>query len=66
MGLSAGGLIRGGRTAINFKILTNSSFGTPSRLLVDMLGFKTIEQLIADESKILVFKSLHDLAPPYL
>ena len=48
------------------RILTNSSFGTPSRPLNDMLGFKTIEQLIADESKILVFKSLHDLPPPYL
>ena len=47
-------------------ILTNSGFGTPSRLLVDMLGFKTIEQLIADESNIMVFKSLHELAPPYL
>ena len=48
------------------RILTNSSFGTPSRPLIDMLGFKTIEQLIADESKIMVFKSLHELAPPYL
>ena len=27
---------------------------------------KTIVQLIADESKIMVFESLHDLAPPYL
>ena len=48
------------------RILTNSSFDTPSRLLIDILGFKTIEQLIADESKIMVFKFLHDLAPPYL
>ena len=48
------------------RILTISGFGTPSRLLVDMLGYKTIEQLIADESKIMVFKSLHDRAPPYL
>ena len=48
------------------RILTNSSFDTPSRLLIDMLGFRTIEQLIADESKIMVFKSLRDLAPPYL
>ena len=48
------------------EFLTNSSFGTPSRPLIDMLGFKTIEQLIADESKIMVFKSLHELAPPYL
>ena len=31
-----------------------------------MLGFKTIEQLIADESKIMVLKSLHDLDLPYL
>ena len=48
------------------RILTNRSFGTPSRLFIGMLGLKTIEQLIADESKIMVFKSLHDLAPPYL
>ena len=38
------------------------SRSNPSRLLIDMLGFKTIEQLIADEAKIMVFKSLHDMA----
>ena len=48
------------------RILTNSNFGSPSRPLIDMLGSKTIEQLIADEPKIMALKSLHDLAPPYL
>ena len=48
------------------RILTNSSFGTLSRLLIDMLGFKAIEQHIANESKIMVFKFLHDPAPPNL
>ena len=48
------------------RILSKSSFSTPSRPLIDKSGFKTIEHLIADKSKIMVFKSLHDLAPPYL
>ena len=48
------------------RILTNSSFDTPSRPLIDQLGWKTIEQLVASESKRMVFKSLHELAPQYL
>ena len=45
------------------RILTTGSFVTPSRLLIDMLGFKTIEQLITDDTKIMIFNSLHDVAP---
>ena len=30
------------------------------------LGWKTIEELIAHESKLMVFKSLHGLAPQYM
>ena len=48
------------------RIITNSSFDTPSRPLIDQLGWNTIEQLIASESKTMVFKSLHELAPQYL
>ena len=48
------------------RIITNSSFGTPSRPLIDQLGWKTIEQLVANESKTMAFKSLHELAPQYL
>ena len=33
------------------RIITNSSFDTPSRPLIDKLGWKTIEQLVASESK---------------
>ena len=48
------------------RIITNSSFDTPSRPLIDQLGWKTIEQLIASEFKTMVFKSLYELAPQYL
>ena len=48
------------------RIITNSSFDTPSRPLIDQLGWKTIEELVASESKTMVFKSLHELAPQYL
>ena len=48
------------------RILTNSSYDTPSRPLIDKLGWKTLEKLICDESKTMVYKSLHKLAPQYL
>ena len=48
------------------RIITNSSFDTPSRPLIEGLGWKTIEELISYESKIMVFKSLNELAPQYL
>ena len=48
------------------RIITNSSFDTPGRPLIEELGWKTIEELIGDESKTMVFKSLKELAPRYL
>ena len=48
------------------RIITNSSFDTPSRRLITELGWKTVEELIGNESKTVVFKSLNDLAPQYL
>ena len=48
------------------RIITNSSFDTPSRPIIAELGWQTIEELIDNESKIKVFKSLNDLAPQYL
>ena len=48
------------------RILTNSSFDAPSTPLIERLGWKTIQQLIDNESKTMVFKSLNDLAPRYL
>ena len=48
------------------RIVTNSSFDTPSNQLTDNLGWKTINELIDNESKTMVFKSLNELAPPYL
>ena len=48
------------------RITTNSSFDTPSRPLITELGWKTVEELIGNESKTMVFKPLNDLAPQYL
>ena len=43
-----------------------SSFDAPSRPLIQELGWKTIEDLINCETKTMVYKSLHQLAPEYL
>ena len=48
------------------KIVANSSFDTPSNQLIEKLGWKTINELIDLESKTMVFRSLNELAPPYL
>ena len=48
------------------RTVTNSSFDTPSSQLIEKLGWKTINELIDIESKTMVFKSLNELAPPYL
>ena len=48
------------------RIVTNSSFDTPSNQLIEKLGWKTINELIDIESKTMVFKSLNELATPYL
>ena len=48
------------------RIITSSNFDTPSRPLIDQLGWKTIDELVASETKTMVFKFLHELAPQYL
>ena len=48
------------------RIITNSSFDTLSRLLIAELGCQNIEELIGNESKTMVSKSLNDLAPQCL
>ena len=48
------------------RIVANSSFDTPSNLLIGTLGWKTINELIDTETKTMIFKSLNELAPPYL
>ena len=45
--------------------VTNSSFDSPSRPLIEELGWNTIEQLISNESKTMVFKSFNELALQY-
>ena len=47
-------------------IITDSSFDAASRPLIKGLGWKTIDELVAYETKITVFKSLNEPAPQYL
>ena len=48
------------------RIVTGSSFDTPCQPLIKELGWKTIDQLITSETNIMVYKSLHELAPQYM
>ena len=47
------------------RIITNSSFDASGRPLIEGMGWKTIDEIIAYESKTMVFKSLNQLAPEY-
>ena len=48
------------------RIITNSSFDSPSRPLIVGLGWKTVRELVDEESKSMVYKSLNGLAPQYM
>ena len=48
------------------RIITGSRLDAPGLPLVKRLGWKTIDELISSESNIMVFKSLHGLAPQYM
>ena len=48
------------------RIVTNSSFDTPSNQLIEKLGWKTSNELIDIESITMVLKNVNELAPPYL
>ena len=46
--------------------MTNSPFDSPSKPLIQSLGWKTIEQLINRQVNQTVFKCLNNIAPKYL
>ena len=48
------------------RIVTSSSIDAPSRPLMNELGWKTIDELVDNESKVMVYISQHQLAPQYL
>ena len=48
------------------RIVSGSSFDTPSQPLIKELGWRTIDELITSESNIIVFKSIHGLARQYM
>ena len=47
-------------------IVTCSNYDAPSKPLIKTLGWKTMEELIQNETQIMVFKSVNGLAPQYL
>ena len=48
------------------RIVTNSNYDAPSKPLLHRLEWKSIEELIADEVKIIVFKSFNDFGSKYV
>ena len=48
------------------RVATNSCFDAPSEPLIQQLGCLTIEQLIEIETVKVVYKALHNEAPPYM
>ena len=48
------------------RIITGSSYDTPSKPLLETLSWKTMKEMIQFESQIMVFKSINGLAPQYL
>ena len=48
------------------RIVSGSSFDAPSQPLILELGWRTIDELIPNETNIMVFKSIHGLAPQYM
>ena len=48
------------------RIVTDSRFDCPGLPFIERLGWQTIVELITSESNIMVFRSLHDLAPKYM
>ena len=47
------------------RVITKIGFDAQSRLLIEGLGWISIDDLIGIESKIVVNKSVNDLAPQY-
>ena len=48
------------------RIITNSSFHASSKPLIQKLGWKTVNDMIKHESRIMVYKSINNKAPPYM
>ena len=46
--------------------MTNSNYDAPSKPFLHKLKWKSIEELIADETKLIVFKSLNDFELKYM
>ena len=48
------------------RIVAGSSFDTPCQPIIKELDWKTTDQLISSETNIMVYKSIHELAPQYM
>ena len=53
-------------SGLSLVFITGSRYDAPGLPLVKRLGWKSIDELISSESNIMVFKSLHGLAPQYM
>ena len=54
------------KTAKPGRSYTTSRFDSPSQPSLHALGLKTVEELVAHESNLMVFKSFHGMGPHYM
>ena len=48
------------------RMITSSRYDAPSKMLIKQLGWRTIEEMIQYESRVMVYKPVNRLAPQYL
>ena len=48
------------------RIVTKSGFDAPSRPLIGSLGWKTVRELVDQDSRLMVYKPINGLAPRYM
>ena len=48
------------------RIVTNNSFDAPSKPLIESLGWKTVRELVNQDSRLMVYKCIQGLVPQYM
>ena len=48
------------------RIITGSDYDTPAEPLIEQLGWKTVRELIQNDTSVMMYKSMNNMAPAYL
>ena len=48
------------------RIITGSDYDTPAEPLIEEQGWKTVRELIQNDTSVMMYKSMNNMAPTYL